>query len=55
MKSAKACALQMSETLNEIGLEIIENREDDWVLFAHIMGIVEVPAESFWARSWPRI
>ncbi len=31
----------MSETLNEIDLEIIENGEDDWVLFAHIMGIVE--------------
>ncbi len=41
MKSAKECALHMSETLNEIELKIIENGEDDWVLFAHIMGIVE--------------
>lgn len=30
----------MPKTLNDIELEIIENGEDDWVLFAHIMGIV---------------
>lgn len=31
----------MNQTLNEIELEILENGEHDWVLFAHIMGIVE--------------
>lgn len=31
----------MSEALNGVELEIIENGEEDWVLFAHIMGIVE--------------
>lgn len=30
----------MSDPLNDIELEIIENGEDDWVLFLHIMGII---------------
>ncbi|MGP4982146.1 hypothetical protein [Glutamicibacter arilaitensis] len=30
----------MTRTLSDVELEIIENGEDDWVLFAHIMGIV---------------
>lgn len=41
MKFARVCALQMSENLNEIDLEIIENREVVWVLLARVMGIVE--------------
>lgn len=31
----------MNASLDKIEREIIENGEDDWVLFAHIMGIVE--------------
>lgn len=30
----------MPKTLTDVDLEIIENGEDDWVLFAHVMGIV---------------
>ncbi|MFL4476703.1 hypothetical protein ACIPUB_00315 [Paeniglutamicibacter sp. ORCA_105] len=30
----------MTDPLNDIELEIIENGEDDWVLFLHIMGII---------------
>lgn len=29
----------MTRLLNDIELEVLENGEDDWVLFAHIMGI----------------
>jgi hypothetical protein len=29
----------MTRPLNDIELEVLENGEDDWVLFAHIMGI----------------
>lgn len=47
MKSAKERALHMSETLNEIGLEIIENGEDDWVLLPTSWGSLRKPADSF--------
>ncbi|MBF6672463.1 hypothetical protein [Glutamicibacter sp. FBE19] len=30
----------MPRTLSDVELEIIENGEDDWVLLAHVMGIV---------------
>lgn len=31
----------MTESLNDIELEIFENGEDDWVHFMHLMGIIE--------------
>lgn len=37
----------MARTLSDAELEIIENGEDDWVLFAHIMGIVEEASGHF--------